>query len=75
MKQEERESVRKAKENAYLSGRIWCASMLEIALSTPLDCEVILMTLLSMLHLIRSLQISISGAVSLTHQREESVKD
>jgi len=64
MKQETRKSVRMAKEKAYLSGRLRCAVLLEIALSAPLDCEVILMTLLPMLRSIRSLERSISGAVS-----------
>ena len=47
--QEARKSVRMAKEKAYLSGRLWCASLLGIYLSAPLDCEVILITLLSAL--------------------------
>ena len=63
MKQEARKSVRMAKDKAYLSGWLWCAALLEIALSAPLDCEVILMTLLPMLRLIRSSETSISGAV------------
>ena len=73
-KQEARKSVQMAKYMAYLSGRLWCAAQLEIALSAPLDCEVILMTLSPMLLLIRSLERSISGAVSTTHQRADAVQ-
>ena len=64
MKQEARKSVRVAKEKAYLSGRIWCAALLEMSLSSTLECKVILMTLLPILWLICSLEVSISGAVS-----------
>ena len=64
MKQETRTSVRMAKDKAYLSGRLRCAALIEIDISAPLDCEVILMTLLPMLRSIRSVEISISGAVS-----------
>ena len=60
MKQEARKSVWVAKEKAYLSVRLRCAALLGIALSAPLDCEVILMTLLPMLWLICSLERSIS---------------
>ena len=73
MKQEAGKSVWMANNKAYLSGRLWCADLLEIALSAPLDCEVILMTLLPMIRLIRSLERSISGALSMTHQRAEAV--
>ena len=74
MKQEARKFVRAEKEKAYLSGQLRCAALFEIALSTPLEWEVILMTLLPMLQSICSLQGSISGAVSMTQQREESVQ-
>ena len=63
MKQEKRKSVRMAKEKAYLSGWLRCADLLEIALPTTLDCEVILMTLLPMLRSIPSLERSISRGV------------
>ena len=66
--------MRMAKEKAYLSGRIWCADLLENYLSAPLDCEVILMTLLPTLRLILSFDRSISGAVSTTQKRAEAVK-
>ena len=56
MNQEARKSVRMAKEKAYRSGRLWCDDLLKIDLSGPLDCKVILMTLLPMLRLIRSLE-------------------
>ena len=74
MKQEARKSVWIAKEKSYLSGRIRCAALLEISLSATLDLKLILMTLLSMLHLIRSLGRSISRAVSTTQQRAEAVQ-
>ena len=66
MKQEARKSVQMAKEKAYLSGRLWCAALLEISIYAPLDCEVDLMRILPMLRSIRSLERSISGAVSTT---------
>ena len=66
--------MRMAKENAYLSVRPQCAALLEISLSAPLDCEVVFMTLLPMLRLIHSLDISIYIAVSMTQHREETVK-
>ena len=66
MKQETMKSVWMAKEKTYLSGQLWCAALLEIALSALLDGEVILMTLLPMLWSISSLERSISGAVSTT---------
>ena len=62
MKQEARKYVQMAKEWTYLSGWLRCAALIEIALSTPMDCEVIFMTLLPMLRLICSLERSISGA-------------
>ena len=31
-----------AKYKVYLSGRLWCDALLEISISAPLDCEVIL---------------------------------
>ena len=74
MKQEARKSVRMAKDKVYLSGLLRCAALLEMDLSEPLDCEVILMTLLPMLCLIHSLEKSISGAVSTTQQRAEAVQ-
>ena len=74
MKQEARKSVWMEKEKAYLSVRLRCAALLEISISAPLDCEVIFMMLLTMLRLIRSLEISISGALSTTQQREEAVQ-
>ena len=74
MKQNTRKYVCMAKDKAYLSGRLLCAALLAIYLSAPLECEVILMTILPMLWLIRSLEISISGVVSMKHQREEAVK-
>ena len=61
------------KEKAYLSGQLWCADLFDIDLSAPLDCEVILITILQMIWLICSLEISISGAVSMTQQRAEAV--
>ena len=64
MKQETRKYVRMENEKTLLSGSIWCAAMLEIARSTPLDCEVISMMLLPIILFIRSLERSISGAVS-----------
>ena len=64
MKQETRKSVRMTKDKPYLSGWLWCADLLEIALPATLDCEVILMTLLPMLRSIPSLERSISGGVS-----------
>ena len=63
-----------AKEKAYLQVRLRCAALLEIALSAPLDREVILMTLLPMLRSIRALERSISGAVPITQQRSEAVQ-
>ena len=63
MKQEERKYVWMAKEKAYMSGQLRCAALLEIALSAPLECDMILMTLLPILWSIRYLEISISGAV------------
>ena len=74
IKQEASNSVWMAKEEAYLPGQIRCAALLEIALSTPLDCEIILMMFLTMLWLIRSLERSISGAVSMAQQRAEAVQ-
>ena len=59
MKQEARKSVWMTKDKAYLSGRLWCAALLEIYLYAPLDCADILMTLLPMLWSIRSLERSI----------------
>ena len=41
MKQEARKSVRTEMENAYLSGRLWCDALLDIAISEPLECDVI----------------------------------
>ena len=73
MKQEARKSVWMAKEKAHLPGRLWCAALLEIALSTPLDCEAILMMHLQMIWPICYLEIPISGAVSTTQQRAEAV--
>ena len=74
MKQEARKSMWLAKEKAYLQVRLRCAALLEIALSAPLDREVILMTLLPMLRSIRALERSISGAVPITQQRSEAVQ-
>ena len=74
MNQESRKYVCMAKEKEYLSGRLWFGTLLEIALSAPLDCEVILMKLSTMLPSIRSLEISISGAVSMTQQMAEAMK-
>ena len=73
-KQEARKSVRTEKEKAHLSGRLLCTYLIEISLSAPLDCEVILMALLPMLRLIRSLEISIYGVLSTTQQRAEEVQ-
>ena len=53
-----------SKEKAYLSERLMCAALIEISPSAPLECEAILMTLLPILRLIHSLEISISGAMS-----------
>ena len=64
-----------AKDKAYLSGRLRCAALLEIAISAPLDCEVILMTLLPMIRLIRSLERLISEAVSTIKQRAEAMRN
>ena len=55
MKQKAQKFVRMAKDKAYLSGRLWCAALIEISLSASLDCEVILMILLPMLRSIYSL--------------------
>ena len=74
MEQEARKSMCMEKEKACLSGWLRCAALLEITLSVPLDCEVILMTLLPMIWSIYSLERSISGAVSTTQEREEAVK-
>ena len=74
MKQEATNPVWMETEKAYLSGRLCCAALLELALSTPLDYELILMALLSMLRSIRSLERSISGSESMTHQRTEAVQ-
>ena len=74
MKQESRKSMWMAKENAYLSGRLWCATLYETDLSAPFDCEVVLMTLLLMLWLTCSLEISIYGSVLTTQQRAEAVQ-
>ena len=71
MKQETRNSVWVEKEKAYLSGRLRCAALLEISLSGPLDCEVILMTLLPIHQSICSLERSIFGAVLTTQQRAD----
>ena len=65
--QEARKSVRMAKEKAYLSGRLQCAALLEIALSAPLDYEVNLTTLLPMLRSILSFgEINIWSGVNET---------
>ena len=64
MNQKIRKSVWMANVKAYLSGRLWFAALLEIALSAPLDCEAILMKLLPMIWLICSLERSFSGVVS-----------
>ena len=74
VKQWARNYVWMAKEEAYLSEWLWCAALLGIALSEPLDCEAILITLLPMLRSIRSLETSIYGAVKTTQQREEAVQ-
>ena len=66
--------MRMEKEKAYLSGRLWCDAMLEIALSAPLERKVILMILLPIIRSIRSLEISIYGVVSTTQQRAEAVQ-
>ena len=55
MKKESKNYFLMAKEKSYLSGRLHCADLLEIALSTPLEYEVVLMTILPTLQLIRSL--------------------
>ena len=49
IKQETRKYVWMAKEKAYLPVQLRCAALLEIYLSSPLESEVILMTLLPML--------------------------
>ena len=72
-KKEARKSVWIAKDKAYLSGRLQCAALIKIALSEPLECEVILMSLVPMLWFIRSLERSISVAVSTTKHRAEAV--
>ena len=74
MNQEARKSVRIEKEKSHLSGRLRCADLLEIPLSTNLDCEVLLMTRLPILRLIHSLERSISGAMSTTQHRAEAVQ-
>ena len=74
MKQEASKSVWVAKEKAYLSGKLQCAALLEISLSAPLDCQVILMTLLTMLWSINSLERSISLVVPTKQQKVESVQ-
>ena len=56
MKQEATKPVWMEKEKAYLSRPLWCADLLELDLSAPLDCELILMAILPMLFLIRSLE-------------------
>ena len=74
IKQEARKYERMLKEKAYLSGRLWCAAPIGKSLSAHLDCEVILMSFLPMLLLIRSLERSISEEVSTKHHRKESVQ-
>ena len=74
MNKEARNYVRMGKEKEYLSGRLRCSAMLEVSISATFVYEVILMTLLPMLRSIRSLEISISGAVPTTQQRVQSVQ-
>ena len=74
MKKEERNSVWMAKYKAYLAGLFQCATLLEIDLSSPLYCEVILMMILPMLWFIRFLRRSIYVEVSMKQQREEVVQ-
>ena len=72
--QDARKSVRMENDKAYLSGRLWCADLIEISLSATLDCKASLMMLLPMLWLILYLEISMSGAVSTTQQRADAVE-
>ena len=74
MNQEASKSVRMGKEKAYLSVRLMCADLIEISIPLPLDCKMILMTILPMLRLIRYWEISVSGSVSTTQQRVDAVQ-
>ena len=49
MKREARNSVWMTKDKAYLLGRLQCAALLEISLSASLECEVVLMAILTAL--------------------------